>query len=796
MVSIGERVSFEGILGTVRFIGEAGFAPGLWVGVELDVPQGKNDGAVKGIRYFTCQHGFGVFVRESMLSHADDIGSSSCVPSQLSSREDASEYNVRLKAIVRKLQNKLQNMHIEMESLKDTMKRLVDEKELLAQRVAEADEELEVISIDKETLEEQNEILKQEIKHLSQKNEQLQDDLDALNEEIQLSNETNGSSSELVSRNEKLEKALISLRDRAEELEQQLETTLIEAKANDISAKVAAEHKLMEDKLLKTQAKVEELERLAKEGRDLENLHIATENELQEQIVSLEEIIGEKQSVISILELRNKELTTLTNNVNASSSATLDERKLSEYRIELSNARNDNHGLKLELQALRCEMEQSERILENISTSPGINVSKLKTKVTLEKYAKIIELLCGSIIPGDNLFLNVLGENLRFRLFCFALLLKHFSQVYDSSPSTKPISLDELDALCKTLLHHIKEEDFRAIPCLNDMKGVLIMKFERVESSFMNRLELQHILDLHQLCTKSITTMTGLLNNKSIRNNIEGGQALLKLYQMATSHAAWIKEISERLKHERGCEISKCELDPITDYTLKFYNAVIGHVSSLEYQSGPVSIVEELNTLTQEIQFIKRNISWKSIAFDSLATDRKDVLVEHSEIGKVEGELMKKDLKIEEYEAKIQVLQSRLSTSKEMEKLLKKYRMQYEELSIKNIEIDSQLQALVKTNESLKSELQKLRNNNLLYNTHFESLSDQKRSKDRTDLVSEIQTLRRALKHYTNEPHKPLPWLHKDIPIYKSFERSEVDELRKIGRDLQRVAMQKFSSSH
>ena len=46
----GTRVNVKdkGLHGTVRFFGNTDFAPGKWVGVELDEQQGKNNGIVKG----------------------------------------------------------------------------------------------------------------------------------------------------------------------------------------------------------------------------------------------------------------------------------------------------------------------------------------------------------------------------------------------------------------------------------------------------------------------------------------------------------------------------------------------------------------------------------------------------------------------------------------------------------------------------------------------------------------------------------------------------------------------------
>lgn len=70
--SVGDKVSLmldgSKVQGTVKFFGSTEFAPGDWVGIFLDTPNGKNDGSVKGQRYFTSPMGYGLFSRPSQLT--------------------------------------------------------------------------------------------------------------------------------------------------------------------------------------------------------------------------------------------------------------------------------------------------------------------------------------------------------------------------------------------------------------------------------------------------------------------------------------------------------------------------------------------------------------------------------------------------------------------------------------------------------------------------------------------------------------------------------------------------------
>ena len=62
-VLVGNKMS-----GTVRFVGQTHFSEGLWIGVELELPKGRNDGSIDEFRYFSCEPNHGIFAPPNRVS--------------------------------------------------------------------------------------------------------------------------------------------------------------------------------------------------------------------------------------------------------------------------------------------------------------------------------------------------------------------------------------------------------------------------------------------------------------------------------------------------------------------------------------------------------------------------------------------------------------------------------------------------------------------------------------------------------------------------------------------------------
>ncbi|KAJ6508957.1 dynactin [Mycena sanguinolenta] len=66
-VPLGTIVEVSVGRGVVRFCGATSFMAGRWIGIELYESNGKNDGSVNGVSYFTCKPSYGIFVRASQI---------------------------------------------------------------------------------------------------------------------------------------------------------------------------------------------------------------------------------------------------------------------------------------------------------------------------------------------------------------------------------------------------------------------------------------------------------------------------------------------------------------------------------------------------------------------------------------------------------------------------------------------------------------------------------------------------------------------------------------------------------
>eukprot|EP00405_Crypthecodinium_cohnii_P037819 CAMPEP_0206541588 /NCGR_PEP_ID=MMETSP0325_2-20121206/9699_1 /ASSEMBLY_ACC=CAM_ASM_000347 /TAXON_ID=2866 /ORGANISM="Crypthecodinium cohnii, Strain Seligo" /LENGTH=1330 /DNA_ID=CAMNT_0054039549 /DNA_START=44 /DNA_END=4036 /DNA_ORIENTATION=+ len=73
-ITAGDQVyvGSTGQRGIVRFVGATQFAAGEWLGLELEESVGKNDGSVKGQRYFECPDLHGLFVRPTSVLRVED----------------------------------------------------------------------------------------------------------------------------------------------------------------------------------------------------------------------------------------------------------------------------------------------------------------------------------------------------------------------------------------------------------------------------------------------------------------------------------------------------------------------------------------------------------------------------------------------------------------------------------------------------------------------------------------------------------------------------------------------------
>ena len=80
-LKVGTKVKFplsnKTAHGTLRYIGPTKFSSGLWCGIELSRPDGRNNGTVKGVKYFQCRFNYGIFVHAEKVTIVEEASADS-----------------------------------------------------------------------------------------------------------------------------------------------------------------------------------------------------------------------------------------------------------------------------------------------------------------------------------------------------------------------------------------------------------------------------------------------------------------------------------------------------------------------------------------------------------------------------------------------------------------------------------------------------------------------------------------------------------------------------------------------
>ncbi len=124
---IGDRVLVSNIQpGTLRFKGQTNFANGFWAGVELDNPEGSNNGTYDEVVYFECREKHGIFAPPDKISHlpekfeasADTEDEDSSCDDQPNSKNKGSEKQLENRNLLNKIKGENSDLDLHPETRK------------------------------------------------------------------------------------------------------------------------------------------------------------------------------------------------------------------------------------------------------------------------------------------------------------------------------------------------------------------------------------------------------------------------------------------------------------------------------------------------------------------------------------------------------------------------------------------------------------------------------------------------------------------------------------------------------
>ena len=327
--SLGDRVVVDQFKeGTMKYLGIIDGKEGIWAGIELDLPLGKNDGSVKGKRYFDCAPMKGLFIKPNKLKKSTstviksnfsfDKSQSSLSKSSISSKyfQDNSVSNIP--SPVGKTPSKLASMKSSVNKtfLKTPMvyskvdaplqsEQFNDETLMLSQELESKQKEIENLSQEKTVAYTKLEALEMHLTMMEQEHEQLKKEL--LGNSTMKDNSINQLQLSLEDTKKQLHESVL----RVESLgSQAIEADILKKKLNDAETTIASLKQKDEQNvsLIEQQkAQVSELTQLKNEVETLKKERVGIEEEFQRFEATINSLTENKmKQELFIEELQSK----------------------------------------------------------------------------------------------------------------------------------------------------------------------------------------------------------------------------------------------------------------------------------------------------------------------------------------------------------------------------------------------------------------------------------------------------------------------------------------------------------
>ncbi|KAI5954604.1 NIP100 [Candida jiufengensis] len=766
--NIDDIVTVRNEIGSIRYIGATKFAPGIWYGIELNNPNGKNDGSVQGEKYFECSKSglYGVFVRESMILEADDDLGQLKLKLKLATEENL-QYKDELNKITAKLQLKIRQFH-EVETKLDMSK--VDNEYLQSTKLS-LEQKIEELSSKYQTLQEEYSIVSEELEI----NHELEKELKNLDvgvftsSEIQKIVDQNRVNEELIKKlnQEKVSSVQhITLFEKeisaVKASENHLKNTLTESSATiehlkervesfaeleKITDKLSLENEELVKTISKLQSTIDELTELHELNLKIEDDSKANELELLQKLNSLELVIDQDRLKIASLEKQLIDHESTINGTGNPINAVADTKEVKQLQDQLTK-------YSAELARSKFEMKMS--------------------KLKLDLYKK----------RNEKKFLANLDKLYVDLVFDFHYQVELLSILAEKSLGNYPFVFKATTNVHEMLIKLLEYNyNHREVTFLKELSAKYYQQSSSIIESLINseKIEDESRENIQLLLEENLNVVTNLASDDKVfclkqfylfkQLKILIDEILKNQSQDSTALDNFNAQLTEALKFEQNINA----VFPLDSYLLlnKFFESVVSTTSG--------EIPSELSS-SFESSFKDLKLEFK-IFTDPLISIYDMEIVSSPSIPDNSELLTTKDNEITDLKLNIALLQQNMKLfTKQTKSKIQELENQLQ-IAIDEKEIQSKtISHLEKEKFELKNQVNAIDNDSLFLNKKFETIETQREYNEKIKKLERLIELKQRARSMNIDD---LSWLNFDnnIKIW-----SPVTPLQSLSRDIRKIA--------